>query len=90
MAGDDEAPLESDDQDDEAAAWGAGGGGGELEEEGDRAAVGALPLPQAQAEGSWSGKKPWAEGNARVYSLPYSEHSSYTQLKDFVRAVRPK
>ncbi|CAM9879763.1 unnamed protein product, partial [Hapterophycus canaliculatus] len=46
---------------------------------------GPRPAPEA-----WSGKKPWVDGNARVYSLPYSEHSSFTQLKDFVRAVRPK
>lgn len=45
--------------------------------------------PQATA-GTWSGKKPWVDGNARVYSLPYSEHSSFTQLKDFVRTVKPK
>lgn len=76
--GDVESPW-GDDQDDEAAAWGAGGdvGGGDEEEAG-------------QEGGPWTGKKPWVEGNARVYSLPYSEHSSYTQLKDFVRTVRPK
>lgn len=78
--------------------------GGIEEEEGERAvgrvvtAVGRArraerpsPLPPVSpAGGRWTGKKPWVEGNARVYSLPYSEHSSFTQLRDFVRAVRPK
>lgn len=40
---------------------------------------------------AWNGGKPrhMAE-NARVHSLPYSEHSSYLQLREFVRTVRPK
>lgn len=53
----------------------------------------SLSSPAASPQtalGPWSGKKPWVDGNARVYSLPYSEHSSFTQLKDFVQTVRPK
>ncbi|CAM9212091.1 unnamed protein product [Discosporangium mesarthrocarpum] len=38
----------------------------------------------------WSGKKPWVNGAARLYSVPYSEHSSFPQLQDFVKAVRPR
>lgn len=79
------------DENDEAAAWGATRDGGEAEERGAVDAERETPPPASlQAGGAWNGKKPWVEGNARVYSLPYSEHSSYTQLKDFVRSVRPK
>lgn len=35
-------------------------------------------------------REPRVWGKAREYSLPYSEHSSYPQLKDFVRTVKPK
>lgn len=35
-------------------------------------------------------RDPRVWGKAREYSLPYSEHSSYPQLKDFVRTVKPK
>lgn len=93
-----DSPPGGGDQDDEAAAWGAGG---EFEddgvEEGKGAAkmdAGVAPPPSSSSSSSssspWGGKKPWIDGNARVYSLPYSEHSSFNQLKDFVRAVRPK
>lgn len=83
------------DEDDEAAAW---GGDGEEEamdnQEGDAGErwpreMGAPPLLEAGGD-SFSAKKPWVEGNARVYSVPYSEHSSFSQLKNFVRVVRPK
>ncbi|CAM9394873.1 unnamed protein product [Scytosiphon promiscuus] len=37
-----------------------------------------------------SGPKPRRGQRAAVYSLPYSEHSSFNQLRDFVRAVKPK
>ncbi|CAM9902521.1 unnamed protein product [Ectocarpus sp. 13 AM-2016] len=89
-------------QDDEAAAWGAGLEEDENEETVQVATngVGVLPPPSSSsssssavagpAVGPWTGKKPWVDGVARVYSLPYSEHSSFTQLKDFVRTVRPK
>ncbi|CAM9735707.1 unnamed protein product [Ectocarpus sp. 12 AP-2014] len=89
-------------QDDEAAAWGAGLEEDGNEETMQVAAngVGVLPPPSSSsssssavagpAVGPWTGKKPWVDGVARVYSLPYSEHSSFTQLKDFVRTVRPK
>lgn len=43
------------------------------------------------AADEWTGGKPRHMGeNTRVHSLPYSEHSSYVQLKDFVRTVRPR
>eukprot|EP00903_Cladosiphon_okamuranus_P007136 g6931.t1 len=91
-------PPDGEDQDDEAAAWGAGGafeddGVGEREEAAkmDNGVVARLSLSLSSSSSSpWGGKKPWIDGNARVYSLPYSEHSSFNQLKDFVRAVRPK
>ncbi|CAM9368639.1 unnamed protein product, partial [Choristocarpus tenellus] len=41
-------------------------------------------------EGGWSGKKPWVKGVASMYSVPYSEHSSFTELQDFVRALKPR
>lgn len=92
---DPESPADREDQDDEAAAWGAGGD--EFEDDGlgegqDAAKKDAAvaPLPSSSSSSRWVGKKPWIDGDARVYSLPYSEHSSFNQLKDFVRAVRPK
>jgi len=38
------------------------------------------------------GYKPWMEhgGSTRVYSIPYSEHSSYEQLQNFVKLVKPR
>lgn len=96
-------PDDGEDQDDEAAAWGAGGefeddGTGEGEEAAKKVGTGVVPPPpppsssssSSSAASPWGGKKPWVDGNARVYSLPYSEHSSFNQLKDFVRAVRPR
>lgn len=68
----------------------AGGGTLTLIPEGGGRATTLPPVSPAAGGGRWTGKKPWVEGNARVYSLPYSEHSSFTQLRDFVRAVRPK
>lgn len=97
MAGETESMV-GEDQDDEAAAWGAGDGD-DGQDDGSGRAVdgvgishppGSTTATPPQENVPWSGKKPWVEGDARVYSLPYSEHSSYTQLKDFVRAVRPK
>lgn len=90
-----ESPPGAEYQDDEAAAWGAGG---DFEddgvEEGEEAAAkmdtAAAPPPSSSSSLPWGGKRPWVDGNARVYSLPYSEHSSFNQLRDFVRAVRPK
>lgn len=79
----------NEDQDDEAAAWGGGEGWGGDEEEHGMTGVDECTA-SSETGGAWSGKKPWVEGNARVYSLPYSEHSSYTQLKNFVRTVKPK
>lgn len=82
-----------DDLDDEAAAWGAGNFGEPAEgkpagEEGQLEAVGG---EGSLTEKDWKGEKPRHMGkNARVHSLPYSEHSSYPQLKEFVRTVRPK
>lgn len=35
-------------------------------------------------------REPRVWGKAREYALPYSEHSSYPQLRDFVRTVKPK
>ena len=29
------------------------------------------------------------EGNVKVYGIPYSEHSSFTELRDCVAALRP-
>lgn len=92
------SPPDGEDQDDEAAAWGAGDefeddGVGEREEAA-KMDGGVVPPPSTSSSSPssspWGGKKPWIDGNARVYSLPYSEHSSFNQLKDFVRAVRPK
>ena len=86
--------ADGDDRDDEAAAWGAGGASDEEEdgeqyggEEGERPGT---TEASPEAVDSFGAKKPWVEGNARVYSVPYSEHSSFPQLKDFVRVVRPK
>lgn len=38
------------------------------------------------------GYKPWVEndGATRIFSIPYSEHSSFDELKEFVAAVRPR
>ncbi|CAM9656843.1 unnamed protein product [Ectocarpus sp. 6 AP-2014] len=102
IGGEAELLSEWEDQDDEAAAWGAGLEEVGNEETVQLAAngVGVGPPPSSSssssstaagpAAGPWTGKKPWVDGVARVYSLPYSEHSSFTQLKDFVRTVRPK
>ena len=34
--------------------------------------------------------KPARSGNLQVYAVPYSEHSSVTELRHFVRTLRPK
>jgi hypothetical protein len=34
--------------------------------------------------------KPWVVGASRVYSLAYSEHSSYTELRACVKMLRPQ
>jgi hypothetical protein len=36
--------------------------------------------------------KPWVEneGRTRVYAVPYSEHSSYTELREFIKVLKPK
>jgi len=46
--------------------------------------------PKAMAKGS-SGCRAWVEndGRTRVYSVPYSEHSSFTELQSFVSAIKP-
>ena len=28
-------------------------------------------------------------GSARVFTVPYSEHSSYSELRSFIRALKP-
>lgn len=47
--------------------------------------------PRAMAHGS-AGCRVWAEndGQTRVYSVPYSEHSSYMELQALAQALRPK
>lgn len=78
----------SDDGDEgSAAGWGAGEEGrGTGEEAGDGGGDGN---GVALAE-EWRPREPRVWGKAREYSLPYSEHSSYPQLRDFVRTVKPK
>ena len=36
--------------------------------------------------------KPWIEndGHTRMYAIPYSEHSSYTELREFINFLKPK
>ncbi|KAK9669803.1 hypothetical protein RND81_13G155200 [Saponaria officinalis] len=34
--------------------------------------------------------KPNSKGNIQVYGVPYSEHSSFTELQDFVQFLKPK
>lgn len=37
-----------------------------------------------------TGLQVWREGRAAVYGIPYSEHSSWTDLRECVAALRPK
>jgi len=30
------------------------------------------------------------EGNIHIWGLPYSEHSSFTELKSFIQHIKPK
>jgi len=47
--------------------------------------------PKAMSQGS-SGCRCWIEndGRTRVYSVPYSEHSSFDELQAMVRDIRPR
>jgi len=38
------------------------------------------------------GPRPWCqhEGRTRLYEVPYSEHSSFLELRAFIRAIRPR
>ncbi len=56
-----------------------------------RAAVSFRPTGWTYARGGAS-PRVWAEndGATRLYGVPYSEHSSYTELHALVRALRPR
>mmetsp|Transcript_22487 Transcript_22487/g.53276 ORF Transcript_22487/g.53276 Transcript_22487/m.53276 type:complete len:168 (+) Transcript_22487:1099-1602(+) len=62
-----------------SGSGGVGLGGGQL-------------LPVVERTGMSSRYRPWVEtgGATRVYSVPYSEHSSFDEICEFVKVCKPR
>ncbi|KAJ1627611.1 hypothetical protein T492DRAFT_842231 [Pavlovales sp. CCMP2436] len=71
-----------------ADASGSGGGSGS----GGVGLGGGQLLPVVERTGMSSRYRPWVEtgGATRVYSVPYSEHSSFDEICEFVKVCKPR